>query len=171
MPLRLLTPAGRLDRSAIMLAVHAEARRQVERAAAIGCPKPLRYAVAFRDASASVWAAARVHRDCFIRDAALAALRPDWQFVMLGPVVKIDPADLPRSPNVHWLGMKRYGELPAYLAHWDCCIRDAALAALPASHAQLLEARTAALMIDSARRMVAELAAIDAQAAALGIRL
>ena len=35
----------------------------------------------------------------------------------------------------------------------------------------LLQARTAALMIDSTRRMVAELAAIDAQAAALGLRL
>ena len=59
--------------------------------------------------------------------AALAALRPDWQFVMLGPVVKIDPADLPRSPNVHWLGMKRYDELPAYLAHWDLALMPFAL--------------------------------------------
>ena len=46
-------------------------------------------------------------------------LRPDWQFVMLGPVVKIDPADLPRLPNIHWLGGKTYDELPAYLAGWD----------------------------------------------------
>ncbi len=59
--------------------------------------------------------------------AALAALRPDWQFVMLGPVVKIDPADLPRSGNVHWLGMKRYDELPAYLAHWDLALMPFAL--------------------------------------------
>ena len=48
-----------------------------------------------------------------------AAMRPDLQFVMLGPVVKIDPADLPRAPNLHWLGGKRYQDLPAYLAHWD----------------------------------------------------
>ncbi|MDQ4061394.1 MAG: glycosyltransferase, partial [Pseudomonadota bacterium] len=49
----------------------------------------------------------------------LAELRPDWQLVMVGPVVKIDPATLPRRPNVHWLGGKTYDELPAYLAGWD----------------------------------------------------
>ncbi len=52
-----------------------------------------------------------------------------------------------------------------------CHRRDAALAALPASHAAILAERTAALMIDSDRRMVAELAAIDARAAAMGLRL
>ena len=50
---------------------------------------------------------------------ALAAARPDWSFVMIGPVVKIDQAELPRLPNVHWLGGKRYAELPGYLAGWD----------------------------------------------------
>ena len=59
--------------------------------------------------------------------AALAMLRPDWHFVMLGPVVKIDPAQLPRQRNVHWLGMKRYDELPAYLAHWDLGLMPFAL--------------------------------------------
>jgi len=48
----------------------------------------------------------------------LAALRPDWQFVMLGPIVKIDAATLPRRPNIHWLGGKSYDELPDYLAGW-----------------------------------------------------
>jgi glycosyltransferase involved in cell wall biosynthesis len=48
-----------------------------------------------------------------------ARLRPDWHFVMLGPVVKIDEADLPRLPNIHWLGGKSYDELPAYIAGWD----------------------------------------------------
>ena len=48
-----------------------------------------------------------------------AALRPDWQFVMLGPTAKIDPAALPQAPNLHWLGPKAYSELPAYMAHWD----------------------------------------------------
>ena len=38
---------------------------------------------------------------------------------MIGPVVKIDPADLPRRPNIHWLGAKSYAELPAFMAHWD----------------------------------------------------
>ncbi|WP_439597211.1 glycosyltransferase family 1 protein [Falsiroseomonas sp.] len=51
--------------------------------------------------------------------AAFAALRRDWQLVMLGPVVKIDPASLPQGPNLHWLGGRSYADLPAYLAHWD----------------------------------------------------
>ncbi len=53
----------------------------------------------------------------------------------------------------------------------DCAVRDAALAALPAPHAAILAERTAALMIDSTRRMVVELAAIDARAAAMGVHL
>jgi UDP-galactopyranose mutase len=48
-----------------------------------------------------------------------AARRPDWHFVMVGPVVKIDPATLPRRNNIHWLGMKDYQSLPAYFAGWD----------------------------------------------------
>lgn len=48
-----------------------------------------------------------------------AALRPDWQFVMIGPTVKIDPDSRPRAENIHWLGGKQYAELPDYMAHWD----------------------------------------------------
>ena len=55
-----------------------------------------------------------------VRLLAEAATRmPDVQFVMIGPVVKIDPADLPRLPNIHWLGGKSYADLPAYMANWD----------------------------------------------------
>jgi glycosyltransferase involved in cell wall biosynthesis len=49
----------------------------------------------------------------------VARLRPDWQLVLVGPVVKIDPAELPRRDNIHYLGAKTYDELPAYLAGWD----------------------------------------------------
>ncbi|HEY9873145.1 MAG TPA: UDP-galactopyranose mutase, partial [Candidatus Obscuribacterales bacterium] len=49
----------------------------------------------------------------------IAAARPDWHLVMIGPVVKIDPADLPRRDNIHYLGSKDYKELPSYLAGWD----------------------------------------------------
>jgi len=49
----------------------------------------------------------------------VARLRPDWQLVMIGPTAKINPADLPRSANIHWLGGKTYNELPAYLGGWD----------------------------------------------------
>lgn len=49
----------------------------------------------------------------------IAAARPDWQFIMVGPVVKIDPADLPRRPNLHYLGQADYHDLPAHLAGWQ----------------------------------------------------
>ena len=49
----------------------------------------------------------------------LAQNHSEWQFVIIGPVVKIDPATLPRPANVHYLGGKDYKELPAYLKGWD----------------------------------------------------
>ena len=49
----------------------------------------------------------------------VAAERTDWQLILLGPVVKIDPASLPRAANIHYLGMKPYTDLPAYLSGWD----------------------------------------------------
>lgn len=55
-----------------------------------------------------------------IRDA--AAARPHWQFVLIGPVVKIDPATLPQAANIHYLGGKTYNELPAYLSGWDIAL-------------------------------------------------
>jgi UDP-galactopyranose mutase len=59
--------------------------------------------------------------------AAVAEARPDWHLVMVGPVVKIDPASLPQHPNLHWLGMKSYPELPAYLSGWDVALMPFAL--------------------------------------------
>jgi glycosyltransferase involved in cell wall biosynthesis len=49
----------------------------------------------------------------------VAKEKPDWHFVILGPVVKIDPADLPQYENIHYLGPKKYDELPAYIGGWD----------------------------------------------------
>jgi glycosyltransferase involved in cell wall biosynthesis len=57
----------------------------------------------------------------------VAALRPSWQFVMIGPVVKIDPSSLPRRDNIHWLGSKDYKELPSYLSGWDIGFMNFAL--------------------------------------------
>ena len=54
--------------------------------------------------------------------AALADARPHRSLVMVGPVVKIDAADLPRRKNLYYLGGKTYGELPAYLAGWDVAL-------------------------------------------------
>ncbi|MDT5272521.1 MAG: UDP-galactopyranose mutase [Acidobacteriota bacterium] len=50
---------------------------------------------------------------------ALSRERPDWHFVIIGPIVKIEPEALPRAANVHYLGGKTYKELPDYLAGWD----------------------------------------------------
>ena len=52
----------------------------------------------------------------------VADTRPDWQFVLIGPVAKIDPEILPQKKNIHYLGSKRYEELPAYLAGWDVAL-------------------------------------------------
>jgi glycosyltransferase involved in cell wall biosynthesis len=54
--------------------------------------------------------------------AELADASADWHLVLLGPVVKIDPADLPRRPNVHYLGPKEYAELPRYAGGWDVAL-------------------------------------------------
>jgi UDP-galactopyranose mutase len=51
-----------------------------------------------------------------------ARLKPDWHFVMVGPVVKIQESSLPKAPNIHYLGGKPYPELPAYLAGWDVAL-------------------------------------------------
>lgn len=58
---------------------------------------------------------------------AVAAQRPDWTFVMIGPVVKISPEDLPTQPNIAWLGGKDYSELPAYLSGWDVAMMPFAI--------------------------------------------
>jgi glycosyltransferase involved in cell wall biosynthesis len=59
--------------------------------------------------------------------AGIADLRPDWSFVMLGPVVKIDSQSLPQRPNIHWIGGRDYQDLPQHLAHWDVGIMPFAL--------------------------------------------
>ena len=52
----------------------------------------------------------------------MAAARPDWQIVLVGPVVKIDPAHLPQAANIHYMGQRTYEELPKFLAGWDVCL-------------------------------------------------
>lgn len=57
----------------------------------------------------------------------LAALRPDYSFVFLGPLAKIEPQDLPRRPNLHFLGQKAYADLPAYVSGWQAALMPFAL--------------------------------------------
>jgi len=52
----------------------------------------------------------------------LSDRRPDWHFIIIGPVVKIDALTLPQNLNIHYLGMKSYDQLPAYLGGWDVAL-------------------------------------------------
>lgn len=56
-----------------------------------------------------------------------AISKPDWQFILLGPVVKIAPETLPKNTNIHYLGSKKYDELPQYLRGWDIALIPFAL--------------------------------------------
>ncbi|MFL6732433.1 MAG: glycosyltransferase [Sphingomicrobium sp.] len=57
----------------------------------------------------------------------VAAMRPSWSFVMVGPIVKISEEDLPRRPNIHYLGGKTYDQLPSYLSGWDVALMPFAM--------------------------------------------
>jgi glycosyltransferase involved in cell wall biosynthesis len=59
--------------------------------------------------------------------AKVAELRPNWSFVMLGPVVKISEEDLPKRHNIHYLGGKTYDQLPLYLSGWDVALMPFAM--------------------------------------------
>jgi UDP-galactopyranose mutase len=59
--------------------------------------------------------------------AKVAEMRPDWSFVMVGPVVKISEEELPKRPNIHYLGSKTYDKLPAYLSGWDVALMPFAM--------------------------------------------
>jgi glycosyltransferase involved in cell wall biosynthesis len=54
--------------------------------------------------------------------AAIAEARADWQIVMIGPIVEIAPSELPRRPNIHYLGDRMYKDLPAYFSGWDVAV-------------------------------------------------
>lgn len=51
--------------------------------------------------------------------ARVARKRPDWHFVMVGPVVKVSPSELPQEANIHYLGSKQYASLPSYMGGWS----------------------------------------------------
>ncbi|WP_345166801.1 glycosyltransferase family 1 protein [Sphingomonas daechungensis] len=57
----------------------------------------------------------------------MADMRPDWSFVMVGPVVKIGEDELPRAANIHYLGGKTYEQLPVYLSGWDVALMPFAM--------------------------------------------
>jgi UDP-galactopyranose mutase len=59
--------------------------------------------------------------------------RPDWQIVLVGPILRIAPESVPNRPNIHVLGGRGYAELPAYAAGWDLGLIPFALTALTRS--------------------------------------
>lgn len=59
--------------------------------------------------------------------AGMAALRPGWQIIMVGPTAKIDASLLPRPANIHWMGQQAYQALPAFVQGWDVCLLPFAL--------------------------------------------
>lgn len=52
----------------------------------------------------------------------IAEKNPEWQIILLGPVVKIDPETLPKRSNIHYLGSKNYQDLPMYLSGWNVAL-------------------------------------------------
>ena len=54
--------------------------------------------------------------------AGIAAGRPEWTLTLVGPTAKVAPEDLPRAPNIRYLGMRPYAELPSVLACFDVAI-------------------------------------------------
>ena len=58
---------------------------------------------------------------------AIACELPGAELVMIGPVVKVDPAELPRAENIHWVGQRQYSELPAHVKGFDVCLMPFAL--------------------------------------------
>lgn len=58
---------------------------------------------------------------------AIAKARPEWNIVMVGPTAKIEPQDLPRRDNIHWLGQQSYEDLPKFIKGWDVCLMPFAL--------------------------------------------
>jgi glycosyltransferase involved in cell wall biosynthesis len=59
--------------------------------------------------------------------AALADASPQGNVVIVGPMTKVDPAQVPQRPNLHWLGGRDYSVLPAYVKKFDVCLMPFAL--------------------------------------------
>ncbi len=57
----------------------------------------------------------------------MAHAHPGIQFLMCGPVVKVDPAHLPQAPNLHYPGQQQYADLPRILKGADVCLMPFAM--------------------------------------------
>src|SRR3954468_1243543 len=70
------------------------------------------------------WIDERVDYDLI---AAIADANTEANVVMVGPVVKVDPASLPHRSNIHWLGLRDYQSLPGCVKRFDVCLMPFAL--------------------------------------------
>jgi UDP-galactopyranose mutase len=59
--------------------------------------------------------------------AAVADARPDWRLIMVGPIVKISPDELPKRDNILYPGAASYEDLPGLLAEWDVALMPFAI--------------------------------------------
>lgn len=59
--------------------------------------------------------------------ATIAEQRPDWHWVLIGPTMKVEPAELPQAANIHYLGQRPYADLPAFLQSFDLAVMPFAL--------------------------------------------
>ena len=66
----------------------------------------------------------RLDRDLL---AAVADLRPAMEFVLVGPLSKLDVDELPVRPNLHYLGPALYADLPAYVSNWQVALMPFAI--------------------------------------------
>ena len=114
--------------------------------------------------------------------AELARELQDWHLIFVGPTAKIDPAMLPFAQNIHYLGMRAYGELPALLEHWDAALlpfalNDATRFISPTKTLEYLAARTPVIstaiadVADAYGAGIVTIAASPAQAAAHARRI
>jgi glycosyltransferase involved in cell wall biosynthesis len=54
--------------------------------------------------------------------AKLADYNPGWNVAVVGPSIKVDPADFPKRANLHFLGGRDYSQLPTYAKAFDVCM-------------------------------------------------
>ena len=85
--------------------------------------------------------------------AALAERLPGWTVRIVGPVAKIDEADLPQGPRIEYAGMVAYADLPRVLAGFDVALMPFALneATRSISPTKTLEYLAAGLPVVSTR--------------------
>jgi glycosyltransferase involved in cell wall biosynthesis len=56
-----------------------------------------------------------------------AQMSPTVDFVLIGPFAKVNPESLPSLPNIHFLGMRTYEQLPNYLKRFDIAMMPFAM--------------------------------------------